>query len=467
MNIGLSSEAFSLLATDSIPSIVAYIQQIPIPDIEGEAHERVGKVHWKLKNIIMESLNASSCVVSLVSGPSLNLEFESISSKMKMDWEYSFWTIWKNTGKGKADVNFDGANASMIIQLNEVDGKLQLNFENVKIQFGDFSLHLHGGASWFVNLFKKDIINNLKKESSAELQQLLVDKYEPEWNDIFGNLTMRTIFSQQLGLDYNLVNAASLNNNFITFPTTGMFFPVNEPNKNAPFPPDSIPISIASNTDAQIIFGNYFFNTAGWALQTSGILDATITNNEVPANSPVQLNTSYFEDIVPPLYQKYPNLLMTLQLSSSSWPQTVIDNSGLNLIYLSQMAVNVITKNNTVLNAFVLGLSSSANIDLLISGNIVQGTISGFNVTINLQSSNVGRFDISYLQEIFTIVGSSYIVPAIASYLKQGFQIPTMDGISLVNASAIFQQNCVVINSNIAYTPSQLNPANLHAISIT
>ena len=66
---------------------------------------------------------------------------------------------------------------------------------------------------------------------------------------------------------------------------------------------------------------DYVFNTAGWAFYETGALKIAVTPNEVPANSPVHLNTQAFKSIVPALYKKYPNANMSLVIQATEAPK--------------------------------------------------------------------------------------------------------------------------------------------------
>ena len=56
--------------------------------------------------------------------------------------------------------------------------------------------------------------------------------------------------------------------------------------------------------------------------------------NDVPSSSPVKLNTTYFSDLVPQLYTKYPNYLMKLNCTVVQMPVFTFNTSG---IYLNAL----------------------------------------------------------------------------------------------------------------------------------
>jgi hypothetical protein len=75
----------------------------------------------------------------------------------------------------------------------------------------------------------------------------------------------------------------------------------------------------------------------------------------VPSDSPIKLNTSYFSDLIPPLYQKYPNLPMQLNCSVSQMPVCQFNSSGANINANSIVDVYV-KSNNNMINVFTLNV---------------------------------------------------------------------------------------------------------------
>jgi hypothetical protein len=61
-------------------------------------------------------------------------------------------------------------------------------------------------------------------------------------------------------------------------------------------------------------FTEYEPEVAAWAFQQAGVLDFLVNASQIPKSSPIQLNTSTFEDIVPALQTKYPNMAMSIDL---------------------------------------------------------------------------------------------------------------------------------------------------------
>ena len=78
-----------------------------------------------------------------------------------------------------------------------------------------------------------------------------------------------------------------------------------------------------------------------------------VTPNMVPSDSPFQLNTTDFSDLIPALYQKYPNLAMELNCSVVQMPTCYFNSSGAFISAVTHVDVYVLL-NNTATFAFTL-----------------------------------------------------------------------------------------------------------------
>ena len=78
----------------------------------------------------------------------------------------------------------------------------------------------------------------------------------------------------------------------------GEFFSTDHP-VEAPYIPPPLP-AVSENTSMLYMWlTDYMANTAGFVYLTAGKLNYVVTPDMVPPSLPIQLNTSYFKDIIP------------------------------------------------------------------------------------------------------------------------------------------------------------------------
>lgn len=91
-------------------------------------------------------------------------------------------------------------------------------------------------------------------------------------------------------------------------------------------------------------------------------MQANITDNQIPAWSPVRLNTKDFAALIPALYKDFPNMEMQINAFCTKPPNSVLSPSGASVVAEGDLEFYVILPNGTLANAFILSgnVSTSA-----------------------------------------------------------------------------------------------------------
>ncbi len=137
--------------------------------------------------------------------------------------------------------------------------------------------------------------------------------------------------------DFSLTGCSALVNDALSFPLKGSFFATTGNNKNQknnkyqsiplpgvepPFPPQPFPLDtgIFSGSDIQLCFGEYVFNSLAWTFYQNDVLMGRITPQELPPDSPLQLNTSNIlvKQISPGLCTEYPDSAVIVDVFGSA-----------------------------------------------------------------------------------------------------------------------------------------------------
>ena len=77
---------------------------------------------------------------------------------------------------------------------------------------------------------------------------------------------------------------------------------------DAPFSPPVLPDINSTNQMIYVWLTEYIANTAGLVYHNVGFFVYNITPDMAPKELPIKLNTASFKDIIPELYNKYPNM---------------------------------------------------------------------------------------------------------------------------------------------------------------
>jgi len=186
----------------------------------------------------------------------------------------------------------------------------------------------------------------------------------------------------------------------------------------------------------------------------------------LPPAFPVKFNTNAFEFLIPALFFKYPGLNMSATFTPANYPTLKISAGNYELYKrgLSQQnalfeisatysaAVFVIQPPNNYVPVFTLDIEIIANCKVFNIGTTLKAQIETVNITLSVASSNIGTFPTTALQVITNTAVNSVVVPEINnSTLGNGFTIPVIDGVQLVNPVIGSSNGFITITSNIVY----------------
>ena len=79
--------------------------------------------------------------------------------------------------------------------------------------------------------------------------------------------------------------------------------------------------------------------------------------------------------------------------------------------------------------------------------------LSFISATIGLYKSSIGNFSVSNLENVVKVL-IGYVLPMVNGELKNGFKLPVVDKIALVNPTFTFGQDYLAITSRLKYTGS-------------
>jgi len=206
---------------------------------------------------------------------------------------------------------------------------------------------------------------------------------------------------------------------------------------------------------AVMVISDFVASTAGFAFYQLGKLQVRIFDKDLPSWSPIRLNTTDFAGLLPQLYKLFPGYMMALNLYCTTNPLASFETTGITVTGVGNLEVDVVLKNGSLFNAFVLNGTVQSSAVALLNGQVVYGNMSYLSGNFGLSSSNIGPIDVSSFVDLLNTLFADGVVPVLNGYLQNGFPLPSVPGLTFVNPEIGYGQDYIFVATDISYTPPQ------------
>ena len=455
----ISEKGFEYIVQVGLPILEAQLNNINIPDLHGDYHSPIGKVHWDLTKIHMGNIKIPKAALSTGTA-GITVSASGLSLSGGANWHYKTHVIFPVSDSGSADISVSGTSLSVTVKIGrDAKGHATLSSSACKFNIGSLDIHFHGGASWLYNLFDSQIASAIKGSLNGQICSQAVKAIDTQGNKALESLPVKVNIDKTALVDYSIVKDPVFNAQYMETEHKGEFLSRANP-QEAPISPVSLP-SVGTTTRMLYIWlTTYIANTAGIVYNNAGILKVRITPDQVPANIPIKLNTSSFKPFIPSLYNKYPNMNMTLFLHATKPPVMTVDPKGANVTVFGDVDICVYdSKNkNVVTPAFNLSVIVYTNASLGVKEEgktpYVIGKANFIGANFSLIYSSIGNFDAKFLQEAVNVLCKDFVVHELNKYGAAGLEIPLIDGVQLINPEIKLGNQYIMIDTDINYKPS-------------
>ena len=354
-------------------------------------------------------------------------------------------------------------NAEVTIKTKEVDGKLYPDAEITKIgEKYDFDFKLKSKFGKLVGLFKKSIKKVVTKEITKVLNKELKKLLKK------GLSLIPTVISvdKKKGyiIDYSLISAPIIENNFILFNSYARFINKNieETQKIDNYPrPFSIPSYDLKGKSSQVYLSDYVINTALFTFFKTRDLELVVKPNMLPKNLPlIKLNTNWLNIIFKDLSNTYGmDKDVSIKLIVSENPQLSLKEDMISFNLPSNVEVMV-----DGVQEVVVKFKTHFVVDVVLNvleNNRISGNIKSFNIkdTKIISSYTKDEEFGTKIQNQFNIM-KGLALPFINMYVLKNinFKLPVIKGIKFTDLTVSHHNNFLIINYNFEYNEKENIP---------
>jgi lipopolysaccharide-binding protein len=339
------------------------------------------------------------------------------------------------------------------LAVTDVNSRPHVTVTSDGFNIGDLHIKLHGGASWLYNLFISALRKHIEKAINEAVTKAIVENVDNGVNKALSTLPISIPINHQVEIDFPLVDNPVFAASYLAIPQLGEFYQISQHNE-CPSPRAPLPDEVTGQM-VNMMLGDFVANSAGFTFFNLGELKLIISEKDIPPWSPVQLNTTSWQYILPPLYNKYPNQLMQLKIYSTKPPTAVFTPSGATVSAIGNCDVYVINPDQSTTLAFTLGGYAATLGEAYLQGTTICGNLTYASADFNVTYSSIGPFDVKNLDKLINLFLSQGLIPAINQVLHTGFPLPVIAGLSFNNPSVGWGNGYLYIATDITYNPPE------------
>ncbi|KAM3877984.1 bactericidal permeability-increasing protein-like [Diretmus argenteus] len=426
------------------------LKTIKVPDISGtERVSPIGKVQYSLTQMSIVNLGLPKSELGLVPGTGVSLSISDAFISLHGNWRVRYLRIMKDSGS--FDLGMKGITITTSISVkSDETGRAAVSSVKCDASVGSASIKFHGGASWLYNLFRKVADKALRSALQKQICPLVADAVS-DMNSRLKSLTVETKVDKYAEIEYSMVAPPAVSNSSIDLSLKGEFYNIGH-HQEPPFSP--APFSLPAQVDSMLYIGVSAFTaaSAGFVYNKAGALSLSITDDMIPASSPIRLSTRTFGAFIPEIAKRFPGLMMKLLVKPAKDPIVTFEPNNTTLQASGTVTAYAIQPNATLSPLFVLNMEASVSLRVYVTGMKLAGSVTLNKMDMTLGTSYVGDFQVRSLENVFLIVLKMAVLPRVNAQLQKGYPLPAIGKMKLVNTQLHVLKGYMLIGTDIQLT---------------
>jgi len=411
-----------------------------------------------LTKIVLDNLRIPGSTVQIQPGVGLLVVANGVSAHVRLNWHYRERS-WPNISDGgSADIDLGNTQLAVVVIVGAAGGRPTVKTQSVTVNIGSININLHGGASWLYQIFVNIFAGNIKSAVHDALVNEIRDAINKQAEEALATIPIREPVDKYALIDYSLIATPTFTKTYLTSAHLGEFYLIKGP-QEYPSSPKAMPDYIQDEM-VQMFVSDYVANSAGFVYTNAGVLQQVVNDRDLPSSVPVRLNTSSFEELIPNIYTKYPNMLMKLVIyeDKTTPPVAKFSKDGILITARGAIDVQVITKAANI-SAFVLGVVAYADGKAYLVNQTLKANLKYLKSELSLRKTDIGDVDVSTLQQLVDVLIDQGVTPLANKYLNNGFPIPAVEGVTFVNPILGYGDDFISIICDLHYKPT-IKPKN-------
>lgn len=445
----ITDKGLEYAAKEGLLSLQRELYKITLPDFSGDFKiKAVGRGQYEFHSLEIQScqLRGSSLKPLPGRGLSLSISDSSISVRGKWKVRRSFLKL-----HGSFDLDVKGVTISVDLLLGvDPSGRPTVTASGCSNRICDLELHVSGNVGWLLNLFHNQIESKLQKVLESKICEMIQKSVTSDLQPYLQTLPVTADIDTVLGIDYSLVAAPQAKAQTLDVMFKGEIF---NRNHRSPVTTPTPAMSLPEDSKQMVYFAisDQAFNIATQVYHQAGYLNFTITDDMLPPDSSIRLNTKAFRPFTPLITRKYPD--MNLELLGTVVSAPLLNVSPGNLSFAPQMEIEgfVILPSSARESVFRLGVVTNVFVSLTFDNSKVTGMLHPEKAQVRLIESKVGMFNVNLFQAFLNYYLLNSLYPDVNDELAKGFPLPLPRRIKLHDLDFQIHKNFLYLGANVQY----------------
>ncbi|KAL2090774.1 hypothetical protein ACEWY4_013037 [Coilia grayii] len=425
------------------------LKAIKVPDLSGtEKVAPIGKVKYSLTGMQITNLGLPKSQLGMVPGTGLSLSIGNAFISLHGNWKVRYLHFVKD--HGSFDLSVTGLTIATSIALkSDETGRPTVNSVSCASSVGSASIKFHGGASWLYNLFSAYIDKALRAALQKQICPLVSDAIS-DMNPHLKTLNVLAHVDKYAEIEYSMVASPAVSKAFVDFSLKGEFYNIGQ-HKEPPFSAPVFGLPPQINNMLYIGVSAFTANSAAFVYNNAGAFNLFITDDMIPPSSPIRLNTRTFGAFIPQIAKQYPAMMMKLLVKTTKQPNISFQLNNVTLQASGTVTAYAILPNTTLAPLFILNMEASVSAHIYVTGLKLAGSVTLNRMDMALGASYVGPFQVKSLDNIFLMVLKVAVLPKINAHLQQGYPLPTIGKMNLVNTQLQVLKDYMLIGTDVQF----------------
>mmetsp|Transcript_2095 Transcript_2095/g.3033 ORF Transcript_2095/g.3033 Transcript_2095/m.3033 type:complete len:550 (+) Transcript_2095:70-1719(+) len=470
-NIGarviLEREGLTKSMQTAIPDVEKLMKELEIPDQQMTQHVAViGDVDVNITDISITQAKINDFKMELTPPATVGMAVEGIELGISLNWKY-YQHNWPHAA-GHGDANAAATDTLFKVAVSvtkNAQDKPQFKLESATLTIGHMDVNFSGGASgWVLNLLKGIFESKIKDVIQQTVQQQLEDNINNQLNQKINETPFLVpMHIDQLDLDLEmdvtLPEPLSVTDSEI-FVSNRMETYIAGNHAEPPFKPAPLPTKVQAIGVGNIFVSTWVANDLFYQAQKTGKLDYIIKPQDVPADSPIQLNTTFLKNYLPDLYEKFPDQLIQIEVKVTKAPTFTSKVSSGQVLANTTLLFSIYKGENDVQKAFLANLGLNALMDKVGLKDVnngaqlnLTGHIQTLAADLTLAESYIGDISIDRFALFLKIIIENGLLTQINADLGVGVPLVLPKGLTITDTKVEFQDGYIHAACYISYKP--------------